>query len=168
MSDFCEMPTTNATTAEIADILRTCHTIAVVGLSDKPERDSYGVAAYMQSQGYRIIPVNPAVAQVLGEKSYARLQDVPEKIDLVDVFRRPDAVPEIVDAAIAVGAKVVWLQEGIVHNAAAKEKKRGGRATGGAEQVHFEGALPVFAPINKGIRQGPNRSPCIQPERLAE
>src|SRR5437773_24880 len=104
MPDSCEMPATNATTAEIADILRTGHTIAVVGLSDKPERDSYQVAAYMQRQGYRIIPVNPAVAQVLGETSYARLQDVPEKIDIVDVFRKPDAVPEIVDAAITIGA----------------------------------------------------------------
>ena len=121
MAESCEMPTTNATTAEIADILRTCKTIAVVGLSDKPERDSHHVAAYLQQQGYRIIPVNPAVTQVLGEKSYARLHDVPEKIDLVDVFRRPDAVPEIVDAAIAIGAKVVWLQEGIVHNAAAEK-----------------------------------------------
>ena len=77
MFDSCEMPTTNATTAEIADLLRTAHTIAVVGLSDKPERDSYHVAAYLQRQGYRVIPVNPAVAQIHGEKSYARLQDVP-------------------------------------------------------------------------------------------
>ncbi len=106
--------------SDIADILRNSHTIAVVGLSDKPERDSYHVAAYMQQQGYRIIPVNPALTKVLGEKAYARLQDVPEKIDIVDVFRRPDAVPEVVDAAIAVGAKVVWLQEGIVHAAAAQ------------------------------------------------
>lgn len=126
MFGSCEMPTTNATAAEIADILRTCRTIAVVGLSDKPERDSYHVAAYLQQQGYRIIPVNPAAEQVLGEKSYARLQDMPEKIDLVDVFRKPDAVPELVDAAIAIGAKVVWLQEGIVHNAAAEKARTAG------------------------------------------
>jgi predicted CoA-binding protein len=126
MPDFCEMPASNATTAEIADILRTSRTIAVVGLSDKPERDSYHVAAYLQQQGYRIIPVNPAVAQVLGEKSYARLEDVPEKIDVVDVFRKAEAVPEVVDAAIAVGAKVVWLQEGIIHNAAAEKARAAG------------------------------------------
>src|SRR5438270_803944 len=100
MFDSCEMPTTNATMAEIADLLRTAHTIAVVGLSDKPDRDSYHVAAYLQRQGYRIIPVNPGVAEVLGEKSYTRLEDVPEQIDIVDVFRRADAVPAIVDAAI--------------------------------------------------------------------
>jgi predicted CoA-binding protein len=126
MPDFCEMPASNATTAEIADILRTSRTIAVVGLSDKPERDSHHVAAYLQQQGYRIIPVNPAVSTVLGEKSYARLEDVPEKIDVVDVFRKADAVPEVVDAAIAVGAKVVWLQEGIVHNAAAEKARAAG------------------------------------------
>jgi predicted CoA-binding protein len=126
MADFCEMPASNATTAEIATILRDSHTIAVVGLSDKPERDSYHVAAYMQQQGYRIIPVNPAVSQVLGEKSYARLQDVSEKIDIVDVFRRPEAVPEVVDDAISVGAKVVWLQDGIVHNAAAEKARAAG------------------------------------------
>jgi predicted CoA-binding protein len=126
MPDFCEMPSSNATSAEIAQILRDAHTIAVVGLSDKPDRDSYHVAAYMQQQGYRIIPVNPAVSQVFGEKSYARLEDVPEKIDIVDVFRRPEAVPEVVDAAIAVGAKVVWLQEGIAHNAAAEKARAAG------------------------------------------
>jgi predicted CoA-binding protein len=126
MPDFCEMPTNNATTAEIADILRNSRTIAVVGLSDKQERDSYHVAAYLQQQGYRIIPVNPAVAQVLGEKSYARLEDVPEKVDVVDVFRKAEAVPAVVDAAIAVGAKVVWLQEGIVHNAAAAKARAAG------------------------------------------
>jgi uncharacterized protein len=126
MSDSCEMPATNATTAEIAAILRDAHTIAVVGLSNKPERDSYRVAAYLQQQGYRIIPVNPAVAEVLGEKSYARLEDVPERIDVVDVFRKPEAVPEIVEAAIALGAKVLWLQEGIVHNAAAEKARASG------------------------------------------
>ena len=126
MSDSCEMPATNATTAEIAAILRDAHTIAVVGLSDKPERASYHVAAYLQQQGYRIIPVNPAISEVLGEKSYARLEDVPERIDVVDVFRKPDAVPEIVEAAIALGAKVVWLQEGVVHNAAAEKARASG------------------------------------------
>ena len=126
MADFCEMPLANATPEEVRDILKSASVIAVVGLSDKPDRDSYQVAAYLQERGYRIIPVNPAVRAVLGEKSYARLQDVPEKIDVVDVFRKAEAVPEIVDAAIAVGAKAVWLQEGVVHNPAADKARAAG------------------------------------------
>ena len=126
MSDACEIPLHNAGREEVRALLKSARTVAVVGLSDKPERDSHHVAAYLQQQGYRIIPVNPAVSQVLGEKSYARLEDVPEKIDVVDVFRKAEAVPEIVDAAIAVGAKAVWLQEGIVHNAAAEKARAAG------------------------------------------
>jgi predicted CoA-binding protein len=126
MSDACEVPRQSASREEIARLLREARTVAVVGLSDKPDRDSYQVAAYLQERGYRIIPVNPAVREVLGEKAYARLQDVPEKIDVVDVFRKSDAVPEIVDAAIAVGAKAVWMQEGVVHNAAAEKARAAG------------------------------------------
>jgi predicted CoA-binding protein len=126
MSDACEMPRDNATPAEVREILTTAKTIAVVGLSDKPDRDSHRVAAYLQRAGYRIIPVNPAVSEVLGEKSYASLRDVPEKIDVVDVFRRADAVPPIVDDAIAVGAKAVWMQDGIVHNEAADKARAAG------------------------------------------
>jgi predicted CoA-binding protein len=126
MSDACEMPLNNATPQEVRDVLRAARTVAVVGLSDKPDRDSYHVAAYLQQAGYRVIPVNPAVASVLGEKAYASLRDVPEKIDVVDIFRKPDAVPGIVDDAIAVGAKVVWMQEGIVHNAAADRARAAG------------------------------------------
>ena len=119
MSDTCEMPLSNANSEEIRQILATAKTVAVVGLSDKPDRDSYHVAEYLQQHGYRIIPVNPAVSSVLGEKAYARLEDVPESIDIVDVFRRPEMVPAIVASAIAVKAKVVWMQLGIAHNAAA-------------------------------------------------
>jgi uncharacterized protein len=126
MSDFCEMPLQNATPEEIRDILHSTRVIAVVGLSDKPDRDSHRVAAYMQRAGYRTIPVNPAVQEVLGEKSYPSLRDVPEKIDMVDVFRKPDAVPAIVEEAIAIGAKVVWMQEGIVHNEAADRARAAG------------------------------------------
>jgi predicted CoA-binding protein len=126
MPDFCEMPLKNATPEEIRDILKSARVIAVVGLSDKPDRDSHRVAAYMQRAGYRIIPVNPAVKEVLGEKSYASLRDVPQKIDVVDIFRKPEAVPEIVEDAIAVGAKVVWMQEGIVHNEAADRARAAG------------------------------------------
>lgn len=99
---------------QIREVLRTVHTIAVVGLSDKPDRDSYHVADYLQRHGYRIIPINPAIKEVLGEKAYARLEDVPYPIDVVDVFRRPEFVPEIAASASAVKARVLWLQEGIV------------------------------------------------------
>jgi uncharacterized protein len=126
MSDACEVPRDGPSREEIARLLKSTRTIAVVGLSDKPDRDSYQVAAYLQERGYRIIPVNPAVREVLGEKAYARLQDVPEQIDLVDVFRKPEAVPEIVETAIAAGAKAVWLQEGVVHNAAAERARAAG------------------------------------------
>jgi predicted CoA-binding protein len=126
MADFCEMPLKNATPNEIRDILKSTRVIALVGLSDKPDRDSHRVAAYMQRAGYRIIPVNPAIQEVLGEKSYASLREVPERIDMVDVFRKPEAVPAIVEAAIAVGAKVVWMQEGIVHNEAADRARAAG------------------------------------------
>jgi predicted CoA-binding protein len=115
-----------STAQEIRELLRAAHTVAVVGLSDKPDRDSYRVAAYLQSRGYRIIPVNPAVTEVLGEPAYARLQEVPCSIDIVDVFRRPEHVPEVADAAVAVGAKALWLQEGVVHEEAAAKAKAAG------------------------------------------
>ncbi|MDX6384885.1 MAG: uncharacterized protein QOK48_2458 [Blastocatellia bacterium] len=104
----------------IARILDECRTIAVVGLSSSSSRPSHGVAGYMQRAGYRIIPVNPNETEVLGEKSYASLADVPGKIDLVDVFRRSDEAGAAVDQAIAVGAKAVWLQEGVIDNEAAQ------------------------------------------------
>jgi predicted CoA-binding protein len=126
MSDVCEMPLHNASPDEVRRLLTAAHTIAVVGLSDKPDRDSYHVAAYLQEHGYRIVPVNPTVASVLGERSYPRLEDVPEKIDIVDIFRRPDAVPPIVESAIAVGTGAVWMQLGIVHNAAADRARAAG------------------------------------------
>ena len=107
-------------------MLRSARTIAVVGLSPKPFRASYGVSEFLQSAGYRIIPVNPSVAEVLGEKSYARLEDIPEKVDIVDVFRRPEAVPEIVDAAIRIGARAVWMQEGVADERAAARARAAG------------------------------------------
>lgn len=99
----------------IAQPLTTARTIAVVGLSSKPERDSYRVAAYMQAHGYRIIPVNPREAEVLGERAYASLRDIPSHVDIVNVFRESSAVPAIVDDCIAIGAPVLWLQLGIHH-----------------------------------------------------
>jgi predicted CoA-binding protein len=110
--------------ADMIEMLRTARTIAVVGLSAKRLRPSYGVAQYLQQQGYRIIPVNPSETEVLGETAYATLTDVPEKIDIVDVFRRPEAVPEVVDEAIRLGIPYIWLQEDVVHEEAA-ERARG-------------------------------------------
>ena len=122
----CEFPRENATSEEIAQILRTSKVIAVVGLSPKPDRPSHEVAAYMQAQGYKTIPVNPGHAEILGEKSYKSLLEVPGPIDIVDIFRDPSAVPEIVDQAIAKKAKVIWMQEGIVHNEAAAKARAAG------------------------------------------
>ena len=110
----------------IAEILNTSRTIAVVGLSSRRLRPSYGVAQYLQSVGYRIVPVNPNETEVLGEKSYARLEEVPERVDIVDIFRRSEFVPEIVDSAIRTGARAVWMQEGVVHPEAAERARRAG------------------------------------------
>jgi predicted CoA-binding protein len=107
----------------ITEILKTYKTIAVVGLSSNPVRPSNGVAEYLQSVGYRIIPVNPNEREVLGEKSYARLEDVPEKVEIVDVFRRSDQVGQIADSAIAVRAKVLWLQLGVIDERAAEKAR---------------------------------------------
>jgi predicted CoA-binding protein len=112
--------------ASVLELLRTSRTIAVVGLSSKRWRPSYGVSEYMQRAGYRIIPVNPGEAEVLGEKSYAGLEEVPEKVDIVDVFRRSEFVPEIVEQAIRIGARAVWLQEGVVHEEAAAKARAAG------------------------------------------
>jgi len=111
---------------EIEKMLRDARTIAVVGLSSNKFRPSYGVSQYMQSAGYRIIPVNPKEKEVLGETAYARLEDVPEKIDIVDVFRRSEFVPDIVDAAIRVGARAIWMQDGVSDEAAARRARDAG------------------------------------------
>ncbi|MBM3764219.1 MAG: CoA-binding protein [Acidobacteria bacterium] len=112
--------------AVILEMLRSSRTIAVVGLSGKRLRPSHGVSAYMQRQGYRIVPVNPAETEVLGEKAFGTLGEVPESIDMVNVFRTSDAVPGIVDEAIAKGARYLWLQEGVVHDAAAEKARAAG------------------------------------------
>ncbi len=116
----------NPSADPITEILKTPKTIAVVGLSSNPMRPSYGVTEYMQAAGYRIIPVNPNETEVLGEKSYARLEDVPEKIDIVDIFRRAEEVPRVVESAIRVGAKVVWMQLGIESEEAAEKARAAG------------------------------------------
>jgi uncharacterized protein len=104
----------------IEKILNECRTIAVVGLSSSPARPSHGVASYMRRNGYNVIPVNPNETEVFGDRSYASLSEVPGEIDLVDIFRRSDAAGQAVDEAIAIGAKAVWLQEGVIDHAAAQ------------------------------------------------
>jgi len=111
---------------QITELLRTAHTIAVVGLSSNRSRASYGVSQYMQSAGYHIIPVNPKESEVLGEKAYAQLEDIKEKIDLVNVFRRSEFVPEIVDAAIRMGARAIWMQEGVTDEKSAQRARDAG------------------------------------------
>lgn len=113
------MPFTNPSLDEIQQLLRKTKTIAVVGLSPKPSRPSHGVSAAMQGFGYRIIPVRPAVDEVLGEKAYADLHALPTLPDLVDVFRAPEHVGPIVDACIELGIKAIWLQDGVINEEAA-------------------------------------------------
>src|SRR5262245_12577330 len=115
-----------STQDEIGRLLERVKTIAVVGLSDDPGRISHSVTAYMQSQGYRIIPVNPLIESSLGEKAYSSLSAVPEKIDLVNVFRRPEFVPGVVEETIRLKIPALWLQEGVIHEAAAKDARSAG------------------------------------------
>jgi hypothetical protein len=108
------------------NLLRNAKTIAVVGLSSSRWRPSYGVSEYMQAAGYRIVPVNPRESEVLGEKAFATLDDVPVSVDIVNVFRQSQFVPEIVEAAIRIGAKGVWMQEGVEHEEAARRAREAG------------------------------------------
>jgi predicted CoA-binding protein len=111
---------------EIGEVLKGSRTIAVVGLSERPLRPSHGVSAYMQTQGYRIIPVNPNIRGALGEKAYPSLLEVPEKIDIVNVFRRSEFVPAIVDQAIQLKVPAIWMQEGVIHAPAAEKARKAG------------------------------------------
>ncbi|MGH9635423.1 MAG: CoA-binding protein [Candidatus Angelobacter sp.] len=113
-------------TDEIGELLKRTKTIAVVGLSDSPLRPSYGVSAYMQSHGYKIIPVNPSIKGALGEKAVASLGEIEEKIDIVDVFRRSEYVPELVDEAIRLKVPAIWLQEDVIHEEAAEKARKAG------------------------------------------
>ncbi len=124
----CELPLSNLSDAEIGGVLATMRTIAVVGLSDRPDRESNMVAAYLQRHGYRIVPVNPAVPEVLGERSYPDLAAIPPEvaIDVVDIFRKPEFIPAVVDEAIARGTGAVWMQLGLAHNAAAEKARAAG------------------------------------------
>lgn len=116
----------NPDNTSLKNILDASHVIAVVGLSADPQKVSHRVAAYLKDHGYRIIPVNPSVEEVLGEKSYPDLQSIPEKVDVVEVFRRPEYLPEVADEAISIGAKVLWMQTGIKSEDAAEKARAAG------------------------------------------
>ena len=111
---------------EMRDILLSANTVASVGLSSNDEKESYWVAFYLKEQGYKIIPVNPKATEIFGEKVYASLSDIPDKVDVVQIFRKPEDVPPVVEEAIEIGAKVVWMQEGIVNEDAAKMAREAG------------------------------------------
>src|SRR5438309_61691 len=111
---------------QITELLKRSKNIAVVGLSSSPMRPSYGVSAYLQSHGYKIIPVNPEIKGALGEKAYASLSEVQEKIDIVDIFRRSEFVPAVVDEAIRLKPAAIWMQEGVMHDAAAEKARKAG------------------------------------------
>ena len=108
------------------EILLSAKTIASVGLSSNPAKESYGIVQYLKDQGYRMVPVNPTASEIMGEKVYPDLSSIPEKVDVVQVFRKPEDVPPVVDDAIKVGAKVVWMQEGIVNEEAAQKARDAG------------------------------------------
>ena len=126
MSLDCELPDYNPPSEEIRAILENYKTVAVVGLSPKPDRDSHRVARYLKEQGYTIVPVNPGQKEILGETCYRNLKAVPFPIEVVDIFRRPEAIPAIVDDAIEIGAKVVWMQLGLAHNESAEKARKAG------------------------------------------
>ena len=111
---------------EMKEILLSARTIASVGLSSNQEKESYWIVSYLKEQGYRIFPVNPTATEILGEKAYPDLASIPEKVDVVQVFRKPEDVPPVVDEAIKIGAKVVWMQEGIRHEEAARKARAAG------------------------------------------
>jgi predicted CoA-binding protein len=111
---------------ELTKLLREAKTIAVIGLSSNPVRPSFGVSRFLQRQGYRIIPVNPNETEVLGERSYASVKDISEPIDIINIFRRPTRVPEVIDEAITKGARCIWMQEGIVNHEAARKAEEAG------------------------------------------
>ena len=111
---------------ELTQLLTEAKNIAVVGLSSKPARASFGVARFLQRQGYRVIPVNPAETEVLGERAYARIADVPDAIDIVDVFRRSEAMPDVLEDALSKKPRCFWMQEGVVHEEAARRAAAAG------------------------------------------
>jgi predicted CoA-binding protein len=114
--------------ADLTRLLQEAKTIAVVGLSDNPARASYGVARFLQAQKFRVVPVNPGLSEVLGEKCYARVQDIPGEVDIVDIFRKSEFVPEVVADALLKRPRCIWMQEGVIHPEAAKTAEAAGVA----------------------------------------
>jgi hypothetical protein len=126
MKESCEFPESNPPDEAIRKILAENKTVAIVGLSDKPERDSFRVAQYLKEHGYTVIPVNPTRTEILGEKSYPDLAAIGSPVDIVDIFRNTEAIPGIVDEAISIGARVVWMQLGLAHNESARKAAAAG------------------------------------------
>jgi len=126
MSDRCEIPLKNATPEEIRAILTAARRIAIVGHSDDPARDSYRVGRYLAARGYEVFPVNPNGRSVPGLRFYPDLASVPGPVDVVDIFRRPEAIPDVVEQAIRIGAGTIWMQEGLAHNASAEKARAAG------------------------------------------
>lgn len=122
----CEIPEYNPPSEKIRAILKNHKRVAIVGVSPKPERDSHKVARYLKENHYEIVPVNPGQKEILGETCYPNLKAIPFPVDVVDIFRRPNAIPPVVDDAIEIGAKVVWMQLGLVHNQAAERARKAG------------------------------------------
>lgn len=143
------------TDAEMRQLLEETRTVAVVGLSDKPERPSHGVARYLIAQGYKVIPVNPTVEEVLGLQSYPDLQSIPEPVDVVDIFRRSEHVPPTVEQAIEIGAKAVWMQLGVMHAAAAQQAEAAGLAVVMNRCIAIEHQRLDIAPI---APENPNKA----------
>lgn len=151
MDDVCELPAFRTSDEEAGALLRRAGTIAVVGCSTNPEKPSHNVPKYLQQQGYRIIPVNPTAKgqSLLGETVYGTLKEIPVPIDVVDIFRPPKDVPPIVDEAMAVGAKAIWMQEGIVNNDAARRAK-----DAGLQVVMDKCMMKVHRSMGDGQREG--------------
>jgi hypothetical protein len=144
------MPGQNAGSDAMQQLLARARTVAIVGLSPKPQRDSHQVAAYLQQHGYRVIPVTPKAVEILGEPCYPSLLEVPGPVDLVNIFRKPEAVPEIVEAAIAICAGAVWMQVGIVHNAAADRARAAGLTVVMNRCIMVEHRKRPAAPADQG------------------
>ncbi len=125
-STNCELPDSNPPSKEIATLLSKSKVIAIVGLSDRPDRASNQVARYLKTHGYKIIPVNPVKDEILGEKCYSSLAAIPEPVDIVDIFRKIDAIPAIVDEAIKISARAIWLQLGLAHHESAEKARQAG------------------------------------------
>ena len=122
----CEMPDANPPEEEVRKILSTLRTVAIVGLSNNPDRDSFRVGAYLQEHGYRIVPVNPSVPEILGERCYPDLISIPFPVEIVDIFRKIEAIPSIVEEAIRIGAKAIWMQLGLAHQVSAQKARAAG------------------------------------------